>query len=114
MGITSTNPVDHTYSSRGKIWYTSRLIEYSKDLPKFDLPLKHVDLDVMPFDILNILDMALHTKRIISANLDYPVIMSDTGYICNGWHRIAKALIEEIKFVVAVRFEEMPPFDKMV
>ena len=35
-----------------------------------------------------------HCKRVKDCNLEYPIILDDFGQICDGWHRIAKAVLE--------------------
>lgn len=95
-------------------WYTKRLIEHCRDLPVFELDLAGVDLDVMPWELRSVFEYIKHFHLTSSCSLEYPVIMSPAGWVMNGWHRIAKAIIEGKKTVKAVRFLELPKPDGLL
>ncbi len=97
--------------SDGSGWKATTLVEYAKDLEPFDLQLKALDISVKPFCIEDIRAVCLHMKRVELTNLEYPIIMDETGYIIDGWHRVVKALLAELETIKAVRFDEDPPFD---
>ena len=50
-------------------------------------------------------------KRVQQADLNCPIILDESGFVMDGWHRIAKALFEGRKTIKAVRFRETPPCD---
>lgn len=58
--------------------------------------------------------VANHAKRIFEADLTYPVILSASGQLMDGGHRIAKAWIAGQTEVLAVRFTEDPEPDWIV
>ena len=56
-------------------------------------------------------EMATEAKRIMDANLEYPVIFSAGGWLMDGSHRIMKASALGLEAIKAVRFSEDPPPD---
>lgn len=93
-----------------KAWVMAKVVEAAKDLPVFDLPLAHIDISVEPWSGSNtVQNLAYHVKRAEMSDLKYPIILNDSGYIMNGWHRILKALVEGRESIKAVRFEVTPP-----
>lgn len=91
-----------------KSYSVKDLIELSKTLPVFDMPLQGVDISRMPWNINNIKDFCHHHKRVTDTDMSYPVILDSTGYICDGWHRVAKAIINGQDTIKAVRLMVMP------
>ncbi len=95
------------------IWFVDDLWKYSESLQVENLPPESViDLDVdgwfskdtpTPRNILN------HMKRILEADLNYPIILSPDGMIMDGAHRACNAILNNIKLVKVVRFISMPP-----
>ena len=105
---------ENIYTSDGNIWSASNLVQWckEKEYPVFDLPLAGIDLSYSPWTSLsNVKQIANHFKRVQSANLDYPVIIDDHGYIADGWHRIVKALVDGKSTIKAIRIQEMPQPD---
>jgi len=86
------------------------LIQFAKEkkYKVFDLPLISLGLDWNPFDYNNILDFIKHVKRVNESDLKYPILIDDLGIICDGWHRVVKAILEGKKYIKAIRLEEMP------
>ena len=91
----------------GRVWSVARLAAHASGLPVFDMPLKHIDMSFMPFDIGNLKEFAEHVARVIESG-DEPIIMGDLGEIMDGWHRIARAIVEGRETVKAVRFDVTP------
>ena len=105
---------ENIYRSDNNIWSASNLIQWckEKEYPTFDLPLAGIDLSYSPWTSLsNVKQIANHFKRVQSANLDYPVILDDHGYIADGWYRIVKALVYGKSTIKAIRIQEMPQPD---
>lgn len=92
-------------------WWTKNLIEASEDLEVFDLDLMSVDLGVMPWRCDSILYFVGHLVDVRKCDLKYPVILSPSGWVMNGWHRIVKAIMQGKDTVPAVRFIDMPDPD---
>lgn len=99
-------------SSQGLLsWDVFRLIELSKDLDVFELPLNKIkELDeAFWYDLggakpacKNIIE---HAKLINQANLDYPIILCHQGRVMDGMHRVGKAILLNRKSIKAVQFE---------
>jgi len=92
-------------------WYVTTLIRESKDLPVFEVDIASIDLGVMPWELTSVLHFVEHVLDLWDCNTEYPIIMSPSGWIINGWHRVVKAIIEDRKTIPAVRFFELPEPD---
>lgn len=90
-------------------WSVMRLIDLSKDLEVFELPLKALNIyNMYPESIVDMHSFIAHIKQILKADLNYPIILDAEGYVMDGRHRIAKAILEEKESIKAVRFDETP------
>lgn len=49
-----------------------------------------------------------HLKRVLNADLDYPIILSEERYILDGVHRLMKAKHLGIKTIKYVQFKKDP------
>lgn len=91
-----------------RYWHVTRLFQLSKDLEPFKLPLKHLNIyDLFP-KINTTLGFIEEIKNVMNADLKYPIILDEEGYVMDGRHRICKALYEEKEFILAVRFSKTP------
>lgn len=102
---------ENRYHSNGKVWAAANLIQWCKEkkYPVFDLPLAGIDLSYLPWnDLSNVKRVAWHFRRALNANLSYPVILDERGYIADGWHRVLKALLLNKRSIKAIRIQEMP------
>ncbi len=97
-------------SAHGKEWRVSGLIHHAKDLPVFDLPLRHLPLH-WGVTVGTLRELVWHVKAVNAANLDAPIILGEDGELLDGRHRIAKALLDGAETIKAVRFEKNPPPD---
>ena len=55
--------------------------------------------------------VAEHARRINTADLSHPIILSSDGALMDGGHRIAKAWLMGRETIAAVRFQIDPPPD---
>ena len=101
---------ENRYTADGKIWAASNLVSWvkEKNYPVFKLPLAGVNLDHLPWEINNLDDIIWHSKRIQDTDLSHPILIDHLGRICDGYHRIVKAIIENKTEIDAIRIEEMP------
>lgn len=101
---------ENQYRSGDNYWVVSRLIQYVKeqDYPVFDLPLAGICIEDVPWDLTSFKDFVHHANRTIDADLNHPIILDDNGYIADGWHRVAKAIINGKKTIKAIRIQRMP------
>jgi len=103
-------------SERGLLaWDVDRLVKLSNGLPR-----KHV-----PLDSIRELDeewsagdqrptwraIVGHMQLIEEADLSFPIILSATGEVMDGRHRVAKAALQGRKTIEAVQFASDPEPD---
>ena len=50
-----------------------------------------------------------HMKRVLKADLNYPIILSEENYIFDGVHRLMKAKYLGEKYIPYVQFDKDPP-----
>ncbi len=114
-------PEKHTRPVPGgrALWWTERLWTISAGLPVKSVAIA----DIAEFDqdcwfqakhVPSCRAVAEHVRRIMQADLSYPVILSANGGLMDGGHRIAKAWIEGRTHVDAVRFEVDPEPDEIL
>ncbi len=56
-------------------------------------------------------DIGDHAKKIMAADLQYPIIINEKGNVMDGMHRILKSYVFGLPTVTAVRFTTTPPPD---
>lgn len=105
---------DHNYHNYGHKFLVEDLIRKSKEYEVFDLDLNSIDLSAKPWEFTDrVADLAYHFLRVQNADLSYPIILDEYGYICDGWHRLMKALITNQKTIKAIRLLAMPKGEKV-
>ena len=104
------NENTQTFKWNNKRWIISKLIEAAKDLEPFDIPLMGLNIFSL-IEISSMSDFVGHMKRVMEVDLSYPIILDEEGFIMDGRHRVAKALLEGRTTITAVRFDETPPYD---
>jgi hypothetical protein len=102
---------DQVFYDKEKVWKVSRLIILSHDLEVMEIPLKHLNIFNLYPILKSTMDFVNNVKRVNEADLDCPIILDEEGYIMDGRHRLAKALLLEKETIKAVRFEETPSWD---
>jgi hypothetical protein len=100
------------------IWFVDDLWRLSESLPIKEMSSESViDLDKdgwfskdapTPRNILN------HMKRILDADLNYPIILNSDGLIMDGAHRACKAILLNMNTVKVVQFENPPDPSQIV
>ena len=103
-------------SSRGLLaWDVDRLVQLSKNLPRKQVPLSNIrELDDVWYgedEPPTWRAMIEHMTLIDGADLSFPIILSSTGAIMDGRHRVAKAVREARKEIAAVQFQHDPEPD---
>lgn len=102
---------NHTFIENNKTYNVKDLIKASENCEEFDLHLDSLDLDMCCWSNLktgSFYTFLEHAKRVREANLKYPVIQTPQGYICDGWHRIAKAILQGKETIKVKRLKRMP------
>lgn len=101
---------DNVYCYNGDTWDVPTLIQAYKEQKciEFDMPLAGVCLENMPFDVNRLSQFLYQVQRVNNTDLKYPIIITDEGYIADGWHRVCKAILQGKSTIKAVRLKEMP------
>lgn len=104
------NPVldEQTFKDGKMVWKVLRLIMLAKELEPFDIPLHHLNIHHLHPAINTTNEFVSHIKRVIDADMSCPIILDEEGYVMDGRHRVAKALLEKHNSIKAVRFETTP------
>jgi hypothetical protein len=58
--------------------------------------------------------IAEHARDILAADMSYPIIMTASGEVLDGAHRIARAHLEGTHSIAAVIIDDWPPPDGFV
>ncbi len=113
-------PDGHTCSwrdsgDRCEWWRVPDLWEASRDLPASEVCLDHLS-EVHDSWLAHWTDpshplVAPEMERVRSADLSYPILLHPSGWLMDGYHRVARALMEGRKTLPAVRFtdDNLPP-----
>ena len=98
-------------------WDVDRLVELAAALKSIEVPLSSIrELDE-PFwyglegDTPTCRSVAQHARLISETDLQFPVILSSSGRVMDGMHRICRAFIEGRETITAFRFEKDPEPD---
>lgn len=108
--INNTEFIDSTYSIGEDRWDACKLYQFAKDkgYNTFDMPIAGINLASKPWTVTTFIDFLEHAKRINKCTFNNPILLDDEGYICDGWHRLAKAILDGHKYIKAIRLETMP------
>ena len=95
---------EQTMTVDDKVFNIHECIRLSADLPVIDL-----DIDTMNIRYCSPCDNAVrsfveHMKSVMDADLQYPILLDQDGYIIDGRHRLCKALYLGEKTIKAMRF----------
>lgn len=52
-----------------------------------------------------------HVHLIQASDIDFPIILDQSGRLMDGMHRVCKAILEEVREIPAVQFAEDPEPD---
>jgi hypothetical protein len=114
-------PEKHSYPVPGgrAYWWTEKLWAASAGLPAKRVPIAEIaefemDCWFQGRHAPSCRAVAEHIRRIVDADLAWPVILAADGHLMDGAHRIAKAWLEGLADVAAVRFETDPQPDWIV
>lgn len=84
------------------------LVKLSESIEPIDTPLSSIYIGVWPWGPITIKNFCYHMKRVKKANMKYPIILDNEGYICDGWHRVCKAILRGDTTIKAIRLVTMP------
>ena len=98
-------------------WDVDRLIELSQALPRRLVALSSItDLDAEYWYLdeeqtPTVRSIVEHMRLISEVDRSHPIILSATGRVMDGMHRVARALLDEESTIEAVQFEVDPEPD---
>ncbi len=96
-------------------WDVDRLVELSRDFPRRRVPLDSIGELDEPWagDDERPTWRALveHMKLVTEADLSFPIILSASGNVMDGRHRVARAALEGRTEIEVVQFDEDPAPD---
>ena len=99
-----TDPLQDYYNDgEGGEYSVARLVDETKNLEPFDMPLAGINLSDKIWQGMNMFGLAWHCKRVFDADLSLPIILDWNGCIADGRHRVLKAIIDGKKSIKAVR-----------
>jgi hypothetical protein len=100
-----------------RFWRMHQLWELAKGLPVRKVRVSEVDgFDEVHWfgGSLNIRPtcraVAEHARDIYACDLSHPIILSPTGEVLDGWHRICKAFLTGVAELDAVQLPTLPPY----
>jgi hypothetical protein len=98
-----------------KHWSIDTILRAVEGLPEYDLQLSAIDLNVSVWrgGVDSIYEFIWQMNRVNNADLSYPIIQTPWGYICDGWHRVCKAVLQGDTTIKAVRLVVMPDPDSI-
>lgn len=106
-----TNIHDQRFSYKDQRYVIKNLISLASELPVQEMPLEHLNIFDLHPRIMNFRKWIGHIKSVLNADLEFPIILDDEGYVMDGRHRIAKAILEGKETIKFVRFKETPSPD---
>lgn len=107
----STDIHTQRFKDGTKRFVIKNLISQAADLTVQEMPLEHLNIAFLHPHIGSMREFVAHIKSVLDADIDTPIILDDEGYVMDGRHRIARALLEEHETIKFVRFEKTPDPD---
>lgn len=103
---------DYYRDSEGNLYSVARLLDDTKELPVFDVPLAALDLSGCIWEGENIHGLAFHVKKCMDADLKHPILLDWSGSIADGRHRVIRALALGKRTIKARRMHWKPTPDR--
>ena len=102
------------YLYEGKGWHVANLFNYCNDpenADMFELDTHSLALHQTIWGELSMFELINHYRQAMDTDLTHPVIVSAEGWVLDGWHRIVKAILTDVRYLPAVRMKVNPPYD---
>jgi hypothetical protein len=104
-----------------RIWEVDRLLALARDLPVEIVPLASLPgADVVGwigrpenFGRLTTREVVEHFRRVRAADLSRPLLLSCEGWLMDGFHRLARALLDGVAELPMRRFPVDPEPDRV-
>lgn len=108
--MTKINDLDtQVFSDGNRRWRITRLIKLAEELKPFKIPMKHFNFANLKPNIHTMQHFVENVRAVNDADLSFPIILDEEGFVMDGRHRVAKAILTGEKYILAVRFKETPP-----
>lgn len=99
--------ISQTMQIIDKVYHVHECIRLAADLPVIELDIETMNISYnSPTRRDTVRDFVSHMKSVMEADLSYPIILNEDGYIIDGRHRLCKALYLGEKTIKAKRFLE--------
>lgn len=106
-------PMQDRYSDRdGNLYSVARLVDDTKDLPVFDMPVAGLCVGDVIWVGSSILELARHVRQCMDADLDCPILLDWNGDIADGRHRLIAAIAKGRRTLKARRMNWKPDPDR--
>ena len=92
----------------GKKYNIHAALMQAESLEVKELNIDDLYISYAGFGIDTLRDFIEHVKSVNDADLNYPILMNEDGYIIDGRHRLAKAIITGEKTIKCKRFISDP------
>lgn len=106
--VASEHDRSERYYEGNTYWYVTDLWAHAKQYEAFEIPLMAIDISCSRQLANSIYDLARQITRCRNASLEYPILLTPDGAICDGVHRVAKAISNGQTTIMAKRFVTMP------
>ena len=87
----------------------AQLIALTEGLPVFHAPVAAFLTSYDLCDEADLRDFVAHMRKVLAADLSFPIILGPNGAILDGKHRLAKAIFLEEPTILAVRLLTLIP-----
>lgn len=100
----------------GGVFKTKSLWFAASNIPTsiYTIDTKTILEEKVRWKIENFNDFIVHFKRVSNADLSKPLIVRSDGYVMDGWHRIARAIIKGISELPQKKFTLDPRPDYFI
>lgn len=103
---------DYYQDCDGARYSVARLLDDTKDLPVFEIPLASIDLSGPIWSGESMLQLAFHIRKCMDADLNYPILLDWNGAIADGRHRVLKAIAKGKRTIKVRRMHWKPEPDR--
>lgn len=107
-------PRDCFIDEKGRIFKSDSLRKAAENLPvtTYYIDREKILDELVMWQIKNFRDFLVHFRRVDNADFSNPLIVRSDGYIMDGWHRIARALLHGVAELPQKRFIVDPEPDE--
>jgi len=117
--IEKVNLSDNVFKARfgnyRHYWDVTKLIQYckEKEYPVIKIHVCAIDISVDVWDVCNVFEFIEHSKRVKEVDKSIPILLDSFGFICDGWHRYVRAVLDGDEYIDAIRIDKMPSPSKI-